>query len=185
MLQRTIEEGRAVEAEFMARVHYDAQVNFLRLIAELGHRATFVVWMNDRRPAQMHRLSLEEFRKQSYIEPGNNERPSTSGTTTTGTSQGSRTAEETEALRRLRDQGGDGTGGRLVRRGDEAGRGGVGEEARQGRASESLLGRVGDEAQRKAALRDYVRQQAEAAYREGRINAVQYRGIVPGASLDR
>jgi len=44
---------------------------------------------------------------------------------------------------------------------------------------------VGDEAQRKAALRDYVRQQAEAAYREGRINAVQYRGIVPGASLDR
>jgi hypothetical protein len=60
----------------------------------------------------------------------------------------------------------------------------VGEAARSRRATQSQLGRIGDETQRKAALTEQLHQRTAAAYKKGEINAAEYRAILLGSGAD-
>jgi hypothetical protein len=176
MLERTVKEGRPVDPAYMARAHYEAQGTFLRLARELEDKANFTVWDNSGHVGDIQKISIDDLRNKSYINVKENEPSQPTG------KESARASEE--ALRRLRDKGRAGSAQSPTPEGDGGERSGMGAATRPGHDAQSQLGRVGDETQRKAALRDYLLQQADAAYEKGEINAAEYRPILLGSGAD-
>ena len=166
VIGRTVTTGRPVSLDYLGDAHYHAQETFLQLARELGDRAKFKVLFNDGALTDIKERSLDELQKKSYANFDETAREE---------SAEKRSAQE--ALRRLRDQGGERSAGPAVQRGREKESRGVAAGASERGVTESLLGRVGTAEERQSALTEHFAQAINAAYRAGEIDTAQYRAL--------